>query len=81
MTGISIELTEEQIEAIVDAVEARLAKRRLEAFEAPLTVKEFADKVNLSERSVYRMVDDKEIERVSGISKILIPARELKRFM
>ena len=75
---ISLELTEEQLAQIVDAVAVEFAAKN--THQKPLTVAEFAGATNQSLSRVYLAIDAGEISRVPGLYRKLIPASELKKF-
>ena len=77
---MTLELTEEQLDKLADAVAERLRKRQAKAFEKPLTVTEFAQASKLSTSQIYRWVEAGKLRRVPGLGKVLIPTSELERF-
>ena len=73
---LEIDLTDEQLGAIADAVAARLD----DSPKAPLTVSEFAKASNQSAATVYRLIESGHLATVPNIYKKLIPAKQLNKY-
>lgn len=76
---ITLELTDEQQDALADAVAARLAK--MGAPKKPYTVAEFAEATRQTPATIYAHIKAGNIPTVPGIHKKLIPAKQLNNYI
>lgn len=77
---ITIELTDDQLDELADAVAEKLARANPAGKRAPMKVKAFASATGLSTQTIYRQLQAGQIDHVPGLAKKLIPARELEKF-
>lgn len=68
-----IELPDEFVASLADAVAARLAERLRADVQSPMTVKEAAEVLRVSQRTVERMLAEGRLPRVGGTARVLVP--------
>lgn len=75
--NITATLTQEDIDRIADAVAARIGATGKKTY----NIKEAAEALNLSQRSVRNLVKDGRLRRLRGTAKMIFPATEIDKLL
>ena len=79
---ITIQLTDEQVDALADRIAARITPRITpRADDKPLTVKEAADRLGVSTSTINRRLAAGTIPTVPGLGRSLIPASAIAELL
>lgn len=75
MSTLEVRLCNEQLDELADRIAARLQRPK------PLTYAEAGERLNLSERTVTRLIEDGKLQRLPGTHRRLISPEEIDRYL
>jgi excisionase family DNA binding protein len=78
MLTLQLQITDEQMKSLADMIAERIAGKS-ETTTRPLTTKEAAARLGVSESTVIRRVHAGEFPRVPGVGRMLIPSAFIQR--